>query len=142
MKISTFLLILVSVGVVFFLFTSMISEANSYYEIEINSSEWSSQYDYANQINNRIEPLKSSLATIEEPETGWFTKILAGIAAIPKAVTLLPLMLFDSFAIGSSMFTGFFTTLGIPGYILTVILISISVWGIFKLIEVFQRWSL
>lgn len=142
MKISTFLLILVTVGVVFFLFASMVSEANSYYGTDINSSEWDEEYDYANTINTKITPLKTSLETIETPETGWFIKILAGIAAIPKAVTLLPTLLFSGFSIGSSMFTGFFTILGIPGYILTVVLISITIWGVIKLIEVFQRWSI
>ena len=141
MKISTFIGILVVIGVIFFVFASMVNESNSYYGTSIDSENLTGKYDYASSINSSIDPIRKSLETIESEDTGWFTKITAGIAAIPRAVTLLPVMLYSAFSIGGSMITGFFTTLGIPNYILTVALILVLVWGVFKLIEVFQRWQ-
>ena len=140
MKISTFITILVVIGVIFFLFASMVIESNEYYGSDMNSSEWDEEYDYALQINESVEPLRSSLETIEDEDAGWFTRIAAGIAALPRAVTLVPSVLFDGFQIATSMIGAFFSVLGIPATILIAVSVLVLVWGVIKLIEFFHRY--
>jgi len=142
MKISTFITILAVVGVVFFLFAQMVAESNEYYEVDINSSDWEGKYNFAGDINESIEPIRSSLETIEDEDAGWFTRIAAGITAIPRAVTLIPSLLFEGFKIAGIMITDFFTVLGVPSFILIVSIILLLIWGIIKLVELFHKQPL
>jgi hypothetical protein len=143
MKISGYIMMLLVVGAVFFIFAQMISEANENYpSTNINSSVWDSKYDFANGINNDTAPLQQAFSDIENPDKGWFSKLISGIAAIPWAVIKLPVILFSALAMGGIMVTGFLGIFGIPAYIVTVVLIMMVVWGIIKLIEAFHRWYL
>lgn len=143
MKISTYVLLLVCVGAVLFVYASMMSEsAQRYPEANINSSEWAGKYDYALEVNKSISPLQNAFAKIQDENTGWFTKLTAGITAIPLAIIELPTLLFKSFSLGGSLITGIFTSFGLPAYFIIVAIILIIVWGIFKLAEVYQRWPL
>jgi hypothetical protein len=145
-------MMLLCVGGVIFIFASMVHEANIYYpDADLNSSEWgtykdnntvNSKYDFASQVNDKIKPIKTAIEKIQDSDTGWFSKIVSGIAAIPYAVIILPVLLFDALTIGGTLITGFMTTLGIPSYIITVALIMMIVWGVFKILEAYQRWNL
>lgn len=141
MKISTFFEILLVVGVIFGVYGLMINEENNNYPSDtINSSEWQDRYDYTQSLNESIAPLQSTFATIEDTNTGWFVKVVAGIAAIPYAVIRIPVLLFTGFGLGGSMATGLLTSLGIPLFIIMAVIIGLVFWGIFKLIELYQRW--
>jgi hypothetical protein len=143
MKISTFIAILVIVGAVFFIYAQMVSEANTNYaDANINSGAWNSSYDYSSTINGSVAPLQSSLSQLTNENTGWFSKIAAGIAAIPLAITLLPNLLINGFGIANNMITGFFTVFGLPAYLILVCFLLLTTWGIFKLLEALQRWQL
>jgi predicted PurR-regulated permease PerM len=141
MKISTFVATIVIIGAVFFLFAQMVKEGNSTYSSNINSSEWDTKYDYVNRVNDTIAPIQKSFNDIQDENNGWFTKLTAGITAIPRAIISIPVMLFSAFSIGGGFISGVFTAFGLPVYLLTVALLLLVIWGIFKLIELFGRWQ-
>jgi FtsH-binding integral membrane protein len=141
MKISTFITILLFVGVVFFVMAMMTQEANDKFDTEINTTSWEGRYDYASEVNSSVNPLIQSIDDITNEEKGWLEKVGSGFTGIISAVTLLPALVWQSFSMGGSLLTGGFTSLGIPAYILTVFIIALTVWGIFKLIGFFQRWD-
>lgn len=145
-------MMLLCVGGIIFIFANMVHEANIYYpDADLNSSDWgtyednntvSSDYDFASEVDSKIQPIKSAIEKIQDSETGWFSKIVSGIAAIPYAVIILPVLVIDALTIGGALITGFMAMLGIPAYITTVALIMMVVWGIFKILEAYQRWNL
>jgi len=142
MKISTLIGILVIVGVIFFIYAMMVNESNSVYPTgNINSSSWNGTYDYVSRVDTAVAPIQQSFQDIEESK-GWFSFISAGVAGIFRGVTALPTLVFAAFSISGAMFTGFFTAFGLPTYILGAVLVILTVWGLFKLIEIIQRWQI
>lgn len=142
MKISDYITIMLVIGIVFFVVALMVNEASEKYDTDINTTIWEDQYDYADQINDSISPIRTSLEELTNQETGWLSKIGAGFTGIIAAVTLIPSLVWNGFLMGGSLITGIFTSLNVPAYIISVFLIMLTVWGIIKLIEFFQRWSL
>ena len=51
-------------------------------------------------------------------------------------------LILGSFAYGAGLITGSLTTFLISTTLIAIIIIMIIVWGIMKLIEVYQRWQL
>ena len=143
MKISTFILMFLAIAAMLFIVGLASQETKLYYpEAGINDSEWYGKYDYSEQINTSIAPIKTSLENIGDENKGWFVKILSGIAAVPAAVISLAALVLGSFSFGGGIITGTLKTLGVPGILSIIIILMIVVWGIFKLIEVYQRWQL
>jgi len=143
MKISTFVQLFLVIAAFMVIFGLMSDEAKVYYpESNINDSEWYGKYNYAEQINESTSGIQTSLKNIGDDETGWFTKILSGIAAIPKAAIGLVSLVFTSFFLGGKIITGSLTTLNIPGAIIGIILVVMIIWGIFKLIEIYHKPSI
>lgn len=142
MKISTFITLILIISAVFFVMGSMTSEINEYSpEVQINDSAWAGRYDYTEDINASIAPIKNSFDTIQDENKGWFSKLTSGIAAIPAAVIAIPKLIFGSLIMGGSLIVGTFTTVGIPFALILTITVMILVWAIFKLIEIYNRWQ-
>jgi hypothetical protein len=142
MRFSTLITMLLVTGVILFVAGMMIEEADMVYNTDINTSKWEGKYDYATQVNSSINPLIDSFEKIQDEDIGWFTKLTAGISAVPKAVVLIPSLIFQSLRMGGNLITGVLTSLSIPLYIITVAIIMLLVWGVFKLVEFFQRWNI
>jgi hypothetical protein len=142
MKFSTYLSIILVIGVFFILFGMMINQTNNdYLSMNIDNSSWANSYDFSNDINRTIAPIQKTFTDIENPELGWFSKITSGLAAIPFAVIRLPLLIFDSFVYGGKIVTNSLGALGIPISVILIVCTMIALWGIFRLIETFQRWQ-
>jgi len=140
MKLSTFVQYILLVGAVFFIFALVVQDINdNYSDVDINTTEWEDQYDYVSNINSTISPLETKFKVIQDEEAGFFTKLTAGITAIPYAVIIFPQVIFGSLEIGGNITTGFLTALAIPAYIIMVVMVSILIWSLFKLLEFFQR---
>jgi hypothetical protein len=140
MKISVFVSYILVVGAIFFTFALIVTDVNnSYPEADINKSEWEDEYDYVSDLNSTISPLEEKFKVIQDENAGFFTKIGAGITAIPYAIIIFPQIVFGSLEIGGKMTTGFLAVLAIPGYIVIVVIISTLIWALFKLVEFFQR---
>lgn len=139
MKIPEFIIFILVVSGIFFTFGMIVSETNSKFpNSTINASEWNESYDFATDLNSTLFPLEQKFKVLEDENEGFFTKLAAGISAIPYAVILLPRVLFNSIEIGGTISTGFLVALAIPGYIIMLFIIGILVWGLFKLLEFFQ----
>ena len=141
MRISTFVTILLFVGVVFFVMAMMTQEANDKYDTGINTSNWEDKYDYKTEVNESVNPLIQSIDDITNEEKGWLEKVGSGFTGIISAVTLLPALVWKSFTTGGSLLTGVFSSFGVPAYILSVFIIALTIWGVFQLIQFFQRWQ-
>jgi hypothetical protein len=139
MKLSVLVTFILLTSAVFFIFSQMVSESNDLYGSNINSSEWDSKYDYVNDINGTISPLYQKFTVIQDETQGFFTKLAAGITAIPYAVIVFPQVIFGSLVVTGKISTGFLAALAIPGYIITLLLVGILTWALFKLLEFFQR---
>ena len=123
MKISTFVTIMLMVSLIFFVFSYMVTEANQQFDgtenyNRVNSSSWNSRYDVVNTTNTAFAPLESKWKEIENPDIGFFTKIVAGISAIPYAIILVPRALFSSIGTASRMVSTMAASLNIPEYII------------------------
>lgn len=142
MKISTFIFALLFIGVVVTIILMAVSDSEDYYGVDVNTSLIEGKYDYASSINESTSPLITSIDTLSDQDKGWLSKVGAGFTGIISAVTLLPSLVWNSFSLGGGLITGLGSSLKIPIYIITVFLIALTIWGVFKLIEFFQRWPL
>ena len=141
MNFSTFITVILLAGGFFFIFAQMTNEAQDLYpEANINDSQIEGQYDYVNDVNDTISPLQETFKKIEDPEVGWFSKLVSGIAAVPYAIIKIPGLVFSTFGYGGSLVFGILTTFSFPTYLLILVGVMIVVWGITKLISVYHRW--
>jgi len=141
MKLSTVMMFFLLIAGVIFIFSQAINEANTQYpEANINASAWKgSKYDFSGSIDNNLEPLKKRFETITDPDVGFFTKIGAGIIAIPYAVVLFPGLMLSVIGIGGNISTSLLSDIGVPGQLILIITIGILIWGIMELVKFFQR---
>ena len=143
MKISTFISLFLVIAGFMFIFALMSDEAKTYYpDANINDSEWAGKYDYSEQINEKMNDSVTAFKNIGDENKGWFVKIVSGIAAIPSAVIGIASLVLGSFGYGAGIITGTLTTLTVPATLIFIIIIMITVWGIMKLIELYQRWQI
>lgn len=142
MKISGFISLLLVISAFVIILGLMSEESSNYYpEANINDSEWSGKYNYVSSVNTSIAPLQASFETISDENKGWFSKLTAGISAIPSAVIAVPVLLFKAIGHAGSLLSGTFTTLRIPVELIVIFTITILVWAIFKLMELYNRWQ-
>jgi hypothetical protein len=149
MKITVFITMLVFVGVILFVMTQMVNEAETNYGISINKSVWTNEsnqetgnkYDFALTINDSISPMAQDFLTLANEDEGWLTRISSGFTGIVRAVIFLPLIVFQAGMLGGVLITGLGTSLGLPSYLTLVFIILLYTWGAFKLVEFFQRWQ-
>lgn len=124
-----------------FVVFQVLNEAEDNYNIEVNKSQWEDRYDFASDVNTQVQPIKNSLDTISNQDEGWLNKVGAGFTGIIAAITFLPGMLWSIMTLSTGLSTGLGVALAIPAYLITVIIVRLIVWGVFKLIEFFQRWN-
>lgn len=140
MKISTFIIFILIIAGVFFTFAQMSMGVNQQFpESPLNSSEWENQYNYIEDINDTFAPLQEAFNTIQDENAGWFSKLSEGITAIPYALLIVPQAVFGSLFYGGNIIVSFFTLWALPTLIVTLGLVLLSIWGIFKLIEYYNK---
>lgn len=140
MKISSFVTIILIIAAVFFIFALMVGEVNDQYPTSsLNSSEYDSQYDYIGNINDTFFPIESAFRTIQDENAGWFSKLSEGITAIPYALLIIPQALFGSLVYGGNIMVAFFTLWNLPAKIITLGIVILLMWGVFKLVEFFNK---
>jgi hypothetical protein len=142
MKISTMIGIFVIIGMLLATFALMTQEAKTYHpSANISDSDWAGKYDYVDDVNRTVAPLKATFEQIEDENTGWFTKITAGIVAIPRAVIAFVSVALSSIIMGGALVTGTLSTFGLPAYFIFGICVVMFIWLMAKLIEIYQRWQ-
>ena len=143
MKLSTFITTILIAGGFFFVFASMTNEAQTLYpDANLNDSAIEGKYNYVENINETVAPLQETFKKIEDPEVGWFTKIVSGISAVPYAVVKIPGLFFSSFTYGGGLVFGIMSSFNLPTFLLILVGVMIIVWGITKLVETYQRWQI
>ena len=142
MKISTFIFALLFVGMVITVMLLTVRDTESFYGVEVNTSLIEGKYDYASSLNDSIYPIQESIDKISDQDQGWLSKVGAGFTGIISAVILLPSLVWKTFFLGGSMITGGLGSLLIPASIIAILLLALTIWGVIKLIEFFQRWPL
>ena len=143
MKISTFITSFLVVSAVFFVFALMASDIKTYYPDESrNTSEWEGQYEFQDNITHSVDEISEPLKNLGDEEKGWILRTISGVAAIPAAVIALISIVFKSFLLGTTLVTGIFTTIGLPMYLIAIVIAMISIWGVSKLLETIQRWPI
>jgi len=128
----------------------MVNEAEDNYDVTINQSVWRNEsntesgtkYDFASAVNESVWEIGQDLRTIGNEDEGWLTRVASGFTGIVRAVIFLPDMVFTAGVMGGTLITGLGTSLGIPSYLILVFIIMLTVWGIFQLVEFFQRWTI
>jgi len=149
MKISTFVTMLIVVGIVLFVMTQMVNEAEDQYGVEINQSAWvdesdtskTSKYDFAGEVNDSIWPMGQDFLTLANEDEGWLTRIASGFTGIVRAVIFLPVIVFTAGIMGGKLIVGLGTSVGVPSYLTLVFVILLYIWGVFALLKFFQRWD-
>jgi len=141
MKISAMLFFVLIIAGFIFIFASMINEANTQYpSANINATVWnSSKYNYAGNIESQLKPLQDRFAQITDTDTGFFTKIGAGIIAIPYAIILVPSVVIGSMGVLGNIATSLLTDMGIPAALILLVTIGILIWGVLKMVEFFNK---
>lgn len=127
---------------VFFIFSTMVNEANTQYgnQTSINASAWSSRYDFADTVNSSLAPVVDRWAKITDENQGFFTRIAAGITAIPFAIIVLPIAILSGLVIMlGQVIVGFMTALSLPARFILYVSIMLIIWVVFKLASFFQR---
>ena len=155
MKISSFIIFLIIVSAVFATYGLMVYDANEQYHdtipnyVNLSSAEWSDggatgvagggKFDFVDGINGTVGPLQDKFKVLSNENEGWFSKLTAGITAIPYAILLVPDVLWNTVVMGTLIITAFLTVLGIPVWFIIAGSVMVLVWAIFKLLEFFQR---
>lgn len=141
MKLSTFFIFLLIISGIFFVFAMMVKEANEQFpdESNLNSSEWENKYEFVENINQTISPLETKLKTIQDEDEGWFSKLTAGITAVPYVLLIVPQAVFGSIEFGGYILTDFFSVWMLPSFIATIALVMLLVWAIFKLVSFWNK---
>ena len=143
MKISSVITFLAIIGGIIFIMANMVTEGSDKYDITINKSDWESSYNYVNDINDSINPLIEDFNKItdtSEDSGGWFTKLVSGISAIPKAIIAIPSVIFSSIVSTKEITGSILKSLKVPSEIILIAFVVISIWVVFKLIEIYQRY--
>jgi len=139
-KLATFVMSVLVVGLAFAMISSIVSDfENQYPDTEVDSN-WS-EYDKSEQINNSVYGLKKDFDTIGDESEGWFTKLGAGISAIPQAVIAVPSVIFTTFSNGVNIMSDAAKEIGIPSFVIPFAIIALIVGVIFAIISYWRRYE-
>lgn len=141
MKISTLIYTMLIISIVSISLFYLEEENNKInYEINNISANISVPvFDYSQDIKDKTEKLENSLSSLTDPEKSFFSKLGAGIMAIPYALIMLPSVILETGQNFYEIIISLGENIGIPESIIRVILIFISVVIIFKLIEIIGK---
>lgn len=140
MKITTVFEFVVIFGALFYIMGAYSVELNNQYsDNPINTTKWEGKYDYSDSINTSMGKLIDKINTITDTEKSWFTRLSAGIVAIPYFVILFPIVALEGFATFVKILTGAGADIAVPQKILAAAVILVTIFLIKKLLEFFQR---
>lgn len=140
MKGTTIFFIILFIGLFMVIFSDFKTGLNNgYSDNQINASSWEGKYDKTVEVNSSVGKLKDKFDTITDTEKSWFTRISAGIVAIPYAVIIFPLAIFEGFTSFGGIVTDMGTELKIKASLISIALIILIVYAVKGLLEFFQR---
>lgn len=140
MKLTGFLVFLVMVGFVFLAISLASSDLNSQFPTNpINTSAYSGRYDATSSLNSSISAIQERFNVITDEDRGFFTRLGAGIVAIPYAVILFPKAVLTGLGALGDMITDFSLVIGIPPAAAYMLIFIATLFIIGLLIKFFQK---
>ena len=131
--------IILMVGLCFAIVGSVVNDFEvEYPDIDVNTS-WEGDYDYTSEINDSISGLKDKFDIIADEDEGWFSKLTAGISAIPKAIVVVPAVMFKTVSYGLIILVEVGTKIGVPSFVTVFATIGVFTIVIFKLVAFWHR---
>ena len=113
MRATEYLNFVVIIGLIAIFITLGAYDFNHAYENQgknINVSEFTGDYDNVDSINDKVNNSLNNFKKLGDEESSWFSRIGAGIIAIPYAIISLPLLIIDGLSLIITMITN---TLGL-----------------------------
>jgi len=95
-------------------------------------------YNEVSTINTKVNESLEAFQTLADDDASWFSKVAAGIVAIPKAVIGFPILIMS----GVGIFTGFITTATngiIPPFVVYALITLVMIMIFRRFMEFFQR---
>ena len=140
MRLSSYILVILAIGLVFATVGSVISDLKVQYP-EVNpDTSWENQYDYSEEINKSLEGLQIRFEIIGDEDKGWFSQIAAGITAVPLAIIFIPVIIFKTIVYAVKIFGSVATDIGIPQFVQFFGVVAILIVIIFALVSFWHRW--
>lgn len=140
MKLSVMIGFVLIISGVFYIFGLMVNEANlDNPNANADISDWQNRYNYVNDVNSTLSPLIEKIKKVSDPEQGWFVRITSGIAAVPYFILLIPQAIFSAFIYMTAIIVDFLGVFAIPVFIITIAIMLLLIYIIFKIVEFFQR---
>lgn len=143
MRFTTLIIFILILGGVFLGITVISDDLNTNSAVsgteQINTSYWVGKYNYTNNINTSIGPVIEKFSVLEDEDKGFFSKLSEGIVAIPYAIIKFAGLVITSIGIMGTVTTTGLQQLKIPPAIIYVILAIITVFGIAKLLQFFNK---
>jgi len=136
MRSSSVVMIVLLVGLVFAIFSSIMVDFRGNYDNDIDNSSWTGFYneEYTTGMDNDAKNLTEALQNIGT-ESNFFTKIGAGVVAITKAVLLVPKMIFNSLVNAGKILIEAQNIFGLPMAVMVFINLGLAVAVIFALVN-------
>ena len=127
------------VGLIFAVVASILSDFETQYpDVMINKS-WEEKYDYVDEINESVISLKEKFDIIGDEDIGWFSKLAAGITAVPIAIVTVPVVLFKTVSYGIIIITSLGEEIGIPSFVIYFAVVAILIIIVFALVSFWHR---
>ncbi len=139
MKLSMFILLILVVGLSFSLVGSIIHDFETQYpEVNVNTT-WEDDYDYSSEINESVYGIKTRFDIIGSEETGWFSKLTAGISAVPLAIIFIPVVIFKTMAYAINIISSIPKIISVPPYVIIFGIVALIVVILFGLVSFWHR---
>jgi hypothetical protein len=138
MKGSDFLIFVVVIGIVAGLVSLGITEFNNMPVGEDITPNNYTDYQQVEGINNRVNSTMESFRTLGDDEASWFSKVSAGIVAIPKVVIGFPILILYGVGLLFTMVTTSLTG-KVPIFVVFGLLTLLMIVVVRRFMEFFQR---
>jgi len=132
-------MLILMISAIAFSFAYMVNDIKDYYpNSETNISSWEGKYDYYDNLSGRVNDIQAPLEALGDENNGW--KVFTAVAAIPKALISFVSVGISSLGNGKAIITDTFNYLNLPPYLILIVLVMITFWGLIKFLEGTHRW--
>ena len=139
MKLSSYVMIILGIGLTFAIVGSVVSDFETNYPEKSIDTSWENKYDYQVRINNSVSIIKEKFDIIRNEEKGWFSKITAGITAVPLAIIFVPRVIFTTTSYGIEIFSNLSSEVGVPIFVQVFGITAFVVLVVFGLVQFWHR---
>jgi uncharacterized membrane protein len=142
MRIGTPLLILIIIAFATVSITFLVNDINTYYPTSqnISTSNFADNYNYITEMNESTTKIGDALQNIGQEESGW-KQFFGTLYVIPLAIITVIKQMFLSIPYIGSIFIAVTEDLGVPGEIVSIGILAITIGIIIMLIKFWHRPS-